>query len=181
MPSYSPYPMVLNGVYLGLVDLRSDQKGYFGIPDATPAELAFVSYRGEIGAHTRKIYSNRLDSVTSTREIQINKKTGISRKRRKFTKGRGGRPIKIPTELTSTPSSPPSTDAGSTVIKRPSVRMTTMKFPGAASLGEISSWLDTKITRRKPTYMLSPAGQAYPIGPLATGATVTPAEGATTP
>lgn len=172
--------MVLNGVFLGLVDLRSDQKAYYNIPEPTTAELAFISYTGKIEAHTRKIYSNRLDSPSSTKEISVDKKTGIGRKRRKFTKGRGGRPIKIPTELTSTPSPSASTNPGSTVLKRPSVRMTTIKFPGSASLAEISSWLHTKLVSKKPTYMLSPAGQAYPISPLSTGAIVTGASDTTT-
>lgn len=173
MPQYSPYPMVLNGVFLGMVDLRSDQKNYFNIPEPTEAEQAFVNYRGDIAAHTRKIFSNRLDSLTPTREVNVDKKTGISRKRRKFTKGRGGRPIKVPTELTSTPSSTPTTDPNATVIKRPSIRMTTIKFPSSASLAEISAWLNTKLVRHKPTYMQSPAGQAYPIGSLATGTVAT--------
>lgn len=173
MPSYSPYPMVLNGVYLGLVDVRSDQKDYFDIPDATAAELAFVSYRGSISAHKRKIYSNRLDSTAQTREIDVTKKTGISRQRRKFTKGRGGKPIKIPTEMTSTPSSTPTTDPGATVIKRPSIRMTVMKFPSGVSLAEISAWLHVKLVNHKPKYIQSPAGQAYPIAPLAAGTVAT--------
>lgn len=173
MPTYSPYPMVLNGVFLGMVDLRSDQINYFDIPAASAAEQAFTSYLGEIKAHTRKVYSTRLDSATSTREINVDKKINIPRKRRKNIKGRGGRPIKVPTELTSTPSTPPSTTGGGT-IRRPSVRMTTIKFPSGASLSEISAWLHLKLVSKKPTYMQSPSGQAYPIGPMPTGAQATP-------
>lgn len=173
MPQYGDtYPMVLNGVFIGLINIRSDVKNYYNIPDPTAAELAFVNYRGEIAAHTRNIFSNRLDSTAPTKTIQVSKKTGISRSRGKTLKGRGGKPIKIPTELTTTPATAPTTDPGATVIRRPQIRYTTLRFPGEASIGEISAWLHLKLTAKKPATFTSPGGKAYPVAPLATGATV---------
>jgi hypothetical protein len=171
--------MVLNGVFLGMISIRSDQKNYFNIPDPTTAELAFVKYRGEIKGHSRKIFSSRLDSTTPTRTVQVTKKTGISRERGKSTNGRGGRAIKIPTELTSTPDSAPTTDPGSAVIKRAQVRYTTIRFPNNASIGEISAWLHAKLASHKPKIMKSPGGKTYAVSPLVAGATVTGAN--TTP
>lgn len=179
MGSYSPYPMVLNNVFLGMVDIRSDQANYFDIPDATPAEKAFEKYLGETAAHRRKIYRRRLEDANTTVEINVTKKNNVQRTRKKVMKGRGGRPIKVPTELTSTPSSSPSTNPGGTVIRAPQIRFTTFKFPGSASLSEISAWLHLKLVNHKPKYMLSPAGQAYPIGPMSAGAVVTGGEDTT--
>ncbi len=167
MPQYGDtYPMVLNGVFLGLINIRSDVKDYFNIPDPTPAELAFVNYSGEIKPHSRNIYRDRLDTVTVTRTINIDKKTGISRSRGKTFKGRGGRPFKIPTELTSTPAATPNTNPGSTVVRRPQIRYTTMRFPGDASVGEVSAWLHAKLVAKKPKSFTSPGGKTYPVAPL---------------
>lgn len=174
MPQYgNTYPMVLNGVFLGLINIRSDVKDYYNIPDPTPAELAFVNYRGEIAAHSRNIFSNRLDSTAPTKTVQVSKKTGISRSRGKTMKGRGGKPIKIPSELTSTPATVATTNPGATVVRRPQIRYTTVRFPGSASIGEISAWLNLKLTAHKPTTFTSPGGKAYPVAPLVAGATVT--------
>lgn len=174
MPQYSEaYPMVLNGVFIGLISIRSDVKNYFDIPDPTPAELAFINYRGEIAAHSRNIYSNRLDSTSPTKTVNVDKKTGISRSRGKTFKGRGGKPIKIPTQLTTTPNSTPTTDPGATVIKRPQIRYTTVRFPGEASIGEISAWLNQKLVSKKPATFTSPGGKSYPVAPLAAGTTPT--------
>lgn len=174
MPYYGDaYPMVLNGVFLGMVSIRSDQKNYFDIPDATPAEEAFSKYRGEIAAHSRKIYSNRLDSTAPTTTVQVSKKTGISRERGKTISGRGGRAIKIPTELTSTPNSTPTTDPGGTVAKRAQVRYTTIRFPNSASIGEISAWLHAKLVNHKPKIMKVSGGKTYSVSPLVAGAVVT--------
>lgn len=181
MPDYNQtYPMVLNGVFIGMISIRSDQKDYFNIPDPTPAELALVKYRGEIKPHKRQIFSNRLGSPTATKTIDVEKVTGISRERGKTMKGRGGKPIKIPTELTSTPQSTPTTDPGATVIRRAQVRYTTIRFPGDASMGEISAWLYAKLVGHKPKTFQSPAGKAYAVSPLVAGAVVS-GDGNTTP
>lgn len=167
------YPMVLNNVFLGMISIRSDQKRYFGIPDPTAEELAFVKYVGSIAGHSRNIHSDRLDSTSPTRTITVDKKTGISRERGKTTNGRGGRPIKIPTELTNTPPSAPTTNAGSTVIRRPYIRYTTIRFPSNASMGEISAWLHLKLVSHKPKTMKSPGGKTYSVSPFPTGAQAT--------
>lgn len=175
MTTYSVYPMVLNNKYLGLIGLRSDQAKYFDIPEASAAEKAFVNYKGEIAAHSRKRYPNRLDSLEAVgTPTAIGKKTGISRQRGKDVNSRGGKPIKIPTELRSVPVPTTTSDPAATVIKPGSIRFTTIKFPGAASIGEISAWLDQKcVGSHKPTYFKSPAGRSYPVSALAVGAIVT--------
>ncbi len=165
--------MVLNGVFLGMISLRSDIINYFGIPNPTPAELAFTKYTGSIAAHTRNRFSQRLDSEVPTgTPIAISKKTGVTKERGKIIKGRGGKPIKVPTELFSTPATAPSTNAGQTVIRRPQVRYVTIRFPGSASMGEISAWLFTKMTTKKPKTFQSPSGKAYSVSPLVAGAVV---------
>ena len=84
MPDYkNSYPMVLNGVFIGMISLRSDQVDYFGIPEATPAELAFTKYTGEIAGHTRKIRTRRLEANSPIREVTVGKKTGVGRERGK--------------------------------------------------------------------------------------------------
>lgn len=175
MTTHSVYPMVLNGKYIGLIGLRSDQQKYFDIPDPTPAEKAFVNYKGEIKAHTRNRFPNRLDSATFVgTPTQVGKKTGISRQRGKDVNSRGGKPIKIPTELRSVPQTAPTSDPGATVVPGGSIRFTTIKFPGAANIGEISAWLNQKcVGSHKPTYFKSPAGRSYAVAALAAGAIVT--------
>lgn len=174
MPSYNDaYPMVLNNVYLGVISIRSDQKAYFGIPDATTTELAFLKYRGEIAQHTRKIRSERLDSGTTTREVQVKKVTGISRERGKVIKGRGGKAIKIPTELRNVPAATPTTSPGAPLNRRSTVVYTIIRFPSKASMGEISAWLHEKLKTKKPKSFQSPSGKTYGISPLVTGAIVT--------
>lgn len=163
--------MVLNGVFLGLISLRSDVKNYFNIPEATEAEKAFINYRGEIKGHSRNIYSDRLDSTAPTRTVNVDKKTGISRTRAKTIKGRGGKAVKIPTELTTTPASPATTDPGAAVIRKPNIRYVTVRFPASASVGEISAWLNAKLTAHKPKSFQPVGGRAYPVAPLASGAT----------
>lgn len=174
MPQYGDtYPMVLNGVFIGLLSIRSDVKNYYGIPDPTTAELAFVNYVGEIAGHQRNIFSNRLDDNAPTKTITVDKKTGISRSRGKTFKGRGGKPIKIPTELTTTPAPAGNTNPGATTIRRPAIRYTTIRFPNEASIGEISAWLHLKLVSKKPKTFTSPGGKAYPVAPFVTGATPT--------
>lgn len=181
MPSYNnQYPMVLNGVFIGIISLRSDQVAYFNIPDATPAEKAFMKYAGKIEAHSRKIRSNRLDSGNSTRTITVDKKTGISRERGKIIRGRGGRPFKIPTELVNTPAPSSSTAPGGQIIKPSTPVYTIIRFPGAASIGEVSAWLDLKLVAKKPKSFQSPSGKAYSVSPLGSGAVVS-GDGDTTP
>lgn len=165
MPNqYKPYPMVLNNVFIGMLGIRTDQKDYFNIPDATATEQAFVSYIGSIKSHKRNIYSNRLNDTTATTVKSIAKVNNVSRRRKKLVNSRGGKPISIPTELTSTPAA--STTGGT--AGKPSIRFTTIRFPGAASNAEISSWLNSKLASHKPTYFKTPAGAAYPIGSSAT-------------
>lgn len=174
MPTYGDaYPMVLNNVFLGMISIRSDQKRYFGILDPTAEELAFVKYVGEVAGYSKNIYSERLDSTSPTRTITVDKKTGIQRERGKTTNGRGGRAIKIPTELTNTPPSRPTTNAASTVIRRPQVRYTIMRFPNGASMGEISAWLHLKLVSHKPKIMISPGGKTYSVSPFSAGAQAT--------
>lgn len=170
--------MVLNNIYVGIVDLRTDQINYFNIPDATPAELALATFTTDGGNYTRNLHSNRLDSATPTRQVTVDR-TARTKTRSKFTLGRGGKAIKVPTELLSTPPSAGSTNPGSTIIKRPTVRFTTIKFPGSADLAEISAWLYIKLVAHKPKYMKSPGGRSYPIAPfpignVATGGDATP-------
>lgn len=172
------YPMVLNNVFIGLISIRSDQKRYFNIPDATPEENAFVKYVGSIAAHDRNIHSDRLDSTNPTKTVHVDKKTGIERQRAKTVKGRGGRAIKIPTELMNTPPSPPNTNAAATVIRRPYIRQTIIRFPNTASAGEISAWIHLKLTAHKPRTFQIVGGKTYTVAPFATGAQAT---GATTP
>ena len=171
--------MVLGGVLIGMLGLREDQIDYFNIPPATADELALVNYRGEVAAHSRNIHSNRLDDTTATRTRAIGRRVNISRNRKKVDLSKGGKPIKIPTELNSTPLVPASTTAtSSTTVRRPSVRHTTIRFPGNASNSQISRWLHTKLASHKPNFFKTPAGVSYPVvAPAAT----TPAPAATTP
>lgn len=182
MPSYQSYPMVLNGVFLGMIGLRTDQISYFNIPVATPEELKLAEYT--IGSTTfqKKIYSNRLDTATSNDSTTVKRKAR-TKKSSKDHIARGGRPIKIPTQLRSIPATQPTTDGGNTIIKPGSIRMTTIKFPGVADLAEISAWLHAKLVAKKPTYLKSPGGRVYPIAPFGAGNVVTGGDNAgnTTP
>lgn len=162
------YPMVLNNVFVGLLDLRTDQIKYFNIPDATTAELALAQTTTSGSNYQRNLFSNRLDSATPTKQVSVDR-TARTKTRRKTIIGRGGKAIKIPTELRSTPPSGGTTNPGNTVIKRESIRFTTIRFPGAADLSEISAWLYVKLTAHKPKFMKSPSGSAYPIAPFPTG------------
>ncbi|KJH69398.1 hypothetical protein [Aliterella atlantica] len=172
MPDYkTTYPMVLNGVFIGLVSLRSDQIDYFGIPDATPAELAFVKYTGSIKAHTRKVRSKRLEANSPIIEVTVDRKTGVGRERGKIAKGRGGKPFKIPTELVNTPAPQPST-TGTPRPARSTPVYTTIRFPGDASIAEISAWLHAKLLTKKPKSFQSPSGKTYSVSPLAVGSVV---------
>lgn len=178
MPSYETYPMVLNNVFVGMVALRTDQIKYFGIPDATTAELTLAQTTSSGSNYQRNLHSNRLDSATPTKQVTVDR-TARTKTRRKTILGRGGKAITIPTELRSTPPSNKTTNPGNTIVKRETIRFTTIRFPGAADLSEISAWLHIKLVSHKPKYMKSPAGCAYPITPfpsgnVATGADTTP-------
>jgi len=173
--------MVLNGVFIGLISLRSDQADYFGIPDATPAELAFVKYTGEIAAHTRKIRTKKLEANSPVINVTVAKKTGVGRERGKIVKGRGGKPFKIPTELVNTPAPKPSTTGGTRPARSTPV-YTTIRFPGSASIPEVSAWLHAKLLTKKPKSFQSPSGKTYSVSPLVSGAVVTGAgDGDSTP
>ena len=172
MPSYVNYPMVLNGVFVGMLGLRTDQLDYFNIPDATPQELALAKTVSSGSNFQRNLHSNRLDSTAPTRQVTVDR-TRRSKDRGKDHLSRGGRPIIIPTELKSTPPSATSTDPGATVIRRESVRTTTIKFPGNADIAEISAWLHAKLVSHKPKTMKVKGGRAYAVAPFATGNTVT--------
>jgi hypothetical protein len=181
MPNYkNTYPMVLNGVYLGMISLRSDVVRYFGIPEATTAEKAFGKYSGSIAAHQRTIRTNRLDDATGTRTIDVVKKNGISRERGKPAKNRGGRPFKIPTQLVNRPGATASTNPAGTIIRPETVVYTTIRFPNAASVGEVSAWLHQKLVSKKPESFQSPSGKTYSVSPLTSGAVVS-GGGDTTP
>lgn len=169
MPSYSQYPMVLNGVFIGMVGIRSDQKKYFDIPEPTTAELTAAKYTTSGTDYQRKRYSNRLDSTTAAATNITVKRTSRAKTRAKDHIMRGGRAIKIPTELRSTPPTTASTDPNTTVIRRESIRFTTIRFPGTADLAEISAWLHAKLVTKKPSYMKAPGGRTYPLVPF-TGA-----------
>lgn len=168
MPSYVNYPMVLNNVYIGMLGLRTDQIDYFNIPAATSAELALAKTVTSGSNFQRNLHSNRLDSTTPTRQVTVDR-TRRARDRGKDHLMRGGRPIIIPTELRSTPSSAGSTDPGATVIRRETVRTTTIKFPNEADLAEISAWLYLKLTAHKPKTMKTRGGRAYAVAPFASG------------
>lgn len=165
--------MVLNGVFIGMIGIRSDQKNYFNIPDPTVAELTAAQYRTSGTNTTRNRYGERLDSTApGTTSITVNR-TSRSKTRSKDHLMRGGKSIKIPTELTSTPVRAGSTDPNSTVVVRPNIRFTSIRFPGSADLAEISAWLHAKLTAHKPTYMKAPGGRSYPLVPFVGTATGT--------
>lgn len=179
MPNYNnTYPMVLNGVFIGLLSLRSDQVDYFGIPDPTPAEKAFTKYTGSIAGHTRKIRSRKLEANSPILEVTVTKKNGVGRERGKQAKGRGGKPFKIPTELLNTPAPRPLTTATPRPARSTPV-YTTIRFPGNASIAEISAWLDAKLTTKKPKSFQSPSGKAYSVSPLPAGAVASGSEDTT--
>lgn len=162
MPTpYQLYPMVLNNIYIGMLSLRSDQVDYFNIPDQSPAEKDIVQYIGSIKAHKRNIHSNRLDDTAPTRVKSIERVAAVARQRGKSALGRGGKPYKVPTELTSIPAT--TSTAQGAPARQPMIRFTTFRFPGAASNAEISLWLNTKLVAHKPTYFLTPAGKSYAI------------------
>lgn len=176
MPNkYQSYPMVLNGIFIGMLGIREDQKDYFNIPDPTEEEKGLVSYLGTIAAHKRNIFSERLDDTAPTRQKTIDKKTNIERQRKKISNARGGKPIVIPTELTTTPAQ--TSTAQNPAPKRPSVRSTTIKFPANANNAEISRWLNTKLTAHKPTFFKTPSGANYPINAGPVGAVTDPDQG----
>lgn len=171
--TYEAYPMVLNGIFIGMISLRSDQKKYFDIAEPTADEQKLTAYLGDIKAHKRNIHTERLDSTTPTRQKAIDKKTNIERHRGKTVNSRGGKSIKVPTELVSVPAKT------STAVDAPdrvgSIRFTTMKFPGAASNAEISRWLHTKTgTTHRPKYFKTPAGRSFPVSAGLTAAVTAP-------
>lgn len=155
------YPMVLSGIFIGMLGLREDQIDYFNIPDATAAELALVKYTGSIKAHKRNIYSNRLDDATPTRVKSIERVAAVARERGKSVNSRGGKAIKVPTELVSTPAS--TSTAVDAAPRIGSIRYTTFKFPGAASNAEISSWLFNKCVAKKPKFFKTAAGASHSV------------------
>lgn len=170
--------MVLNGVFIGMVAIRSDQKNYFNIPDPTSAELSLAKYTTSGSNITRNRYSSRLDSTTAAGTPVTVNRTARSKTRSKDHLMRGGRAIKIPTELKSTPPRSASTDPNTTVIPRENIRFTSIRFPNGADLAEISAWLHTKLIAHKPSYMKAPGGRSYPLVPFTTG---TPTAQTTTP
>lgn len=162
MPNkYVPYPMVLGNVLIGMLGLREDQIDYFNIPKPTEAERGLVSYEGSIKAHRRNIFSDRLDSAAPTRSIPIDRVAVVDRRRRKLSNAKGGKPIKIPTELTSTPAT--TSTAANPTPRQPMIRYTTIKFPGAANNAEISRWLYLKMASHKPEFFITPAGASFPV------------------
>lgn len=161
-----------------MLDLRTDQIAYFNIPDATTAELALAQTTTSGGNYTRNVYSNRLDSTTPTRQVTVDR-TARTKTRRKTMLGRGGKPIKIPTDLRTSPPSGGTTNPGNTVINKETIRFTTIRFPGSADLSEISAWLHAKLVGHKPKFFKSPAGSAYPVVPFPSGNVAT--GGDTTP
>lgn len=164
------YPMVLNGIFIGMLGLREDQVEYFNIPPATPAEEALVHYEGSRKAHKRNIHSNRLDDTAPTRVKSIERIAVVNRDRSKSVNSRGGKSIKIPTDLTSTPQQ--TSTAADAPPRLPSIRFTTIKFPGAASNAEISRWLFAKCVKDKPKFFKTPAGSSHPV--VGTAIVVTP-------
>lgn len=168
MASYITYPMVLNNVYVGIVDVRTDQLNYFNIPTPSPEELAKAKYTVDGSDYQRNLFSQRLDSDAPTRLVTVDRKS-MTRDRGKFVRGRGGKPIKIPTELRSVPPTSQSTNPADVTIKRGTIRFTTMRFPGHADLSEISAWLHLKLVSHKPLYMISPSGRTYPVAPFPVG------------
>jgi hypothetical protein len=168
--------MVLNGVFIGMVGIRTDQQNYFNIPEPTQAELTASQYRTSGTNINRNRFSQRLDSTVPGATAVVVNRTGKTRNHSKDNPMRGGRAIKIPTELTSTPPRIGSTDPNNTVIPKPTIRFTTIKFPGTADLAEISAWLHLKLTAKKPKYMKAPGGRSYPLVPFTgtvTGASTT--------
>lgn len=153
--------MVLGTTLIGMLGLREDQIEYFNIPDTTAAENDLVAYEGSIKAHKRNIFSDRLDNNTPSRTISVDRVAVVDRRRRKLSNARGGKAIKIPTELTSTPAT--TSTAANPTPRTPSIRYTTIKFPGAASNAEISRWLYLKMAAHKPKFFITPAGASFPI------------------
>lgn len=164
--------MVLNGVLIGMLGLREDQIDYFNIPEATTEEQGLISYLGSTKEHKRNIHRERLDDATPTTSRTIGRRTNVERKRRKLFNNKGGKSIKIPTELLSTPQT--TSTAQNPPPVRPSVRHTTIRFPGRASNSEISRWLNAKLVSHKPKTFKTPSGSDYPVGPGVAAATPTP-------
>lgn len=169
MPSYINYPMVLNNVYVGMVGLRTDQKTYFSVPDATEAELALAKYRTSGTDYERNYFPDRLDSLTPSATTITVKRTSKTKDRAKDHIARGGRRISIPTELKSTPPTTAFTNPSDSLIARPNIRYTIIRFPGAADISEISAWLYLKLVSKKPKYMKIPGGRTYLIAPFGSG------------
>ncbi|MBE9193253.1 hypothetical protein IQ230_23485 [Gloeocapsopsis crepidinum LEGE 06123] len=163
---YQPYIMVLSDVYIGMLGIRQDQKNYFNIPDMTAAEKALMEYQGSRKAHKRNIFSNRLDSDTPTRVKTIERVAVIDKKRSKLFNSKGGKPIKIPTELISIPAQ--TSTAENPPERIGSIRFTTIRFPGAASNAEISRWLALKLKAHTPTYFITPSGVTFPVSSVGT-------------
>lgn len=166
MPAYGQFPMVLNNVYIGMLAIRTDQQKYFDIPNPTEAELTAAQYKTSGTDITRQRYPNRLESAAASGPSITVKRKARTKNHSKDHLMRGGRAIKIPTELRSKPVRAATTDGSAPPPSRENIRFTTIKFPGNADLAEISAWLHAKLVAKKPTYFKAPGGRAYPLAPF---------------
>ncbi|MGL4620702.1 hypothetical protein [Chroococcidiopsis sp.] len=150
---YKDVPMIINGVMVALLHIRQDQIKYFNItvdpiPPATPRTRK---------SHSRIKRSTRLDDTAGTTTTTV-RSSNYDYSPSKRTLGRGGKAIKVPTELTSTPPS----QAGQ-ANPQTSTRMTVIRFPNKVTNSQISSWINTKFTSHKPTRFFTPSGVPYPV------------------
>ena len=165
MAQYKQFPMIINTVFIGIVSMRDDQVDYFGVNITAPIPASTKGRK----AHTRNLYSKRLDDETATRQVQV----GRSLKARDRQKNRvnSGKKIKVPTQLTSTPSASAVDGDGNPITRLPQIRMTTINFPNRASNSEIAIWINNNFTTKKPDYFITSAGARHAVN---AGAAPTP-------
>jgi hypothetical protein len=123
----------LRGTATAGVSIPADVMGYFGItPPTTGVEEMKVVNRD---AYTRKVYKGLTDTVGTASTVRASTwETPV-----KAPKGTAGTPVRIPTELKTT---------------KGAIRMVTVRFPGEATVGDISNFIFEKFITRKPTYFI---------------------------
>lgn len=141
--------IVLSPTKTGVVLMRRDVADYFGVV---------------IGAGSSDAHRLVERTYTSARKVfdglyDVTGKDGKAPGTVRFylplnldVKG-GGRVIVIPTELTYT--------KGTGAAAKTRTRTTSMRFPSGAILSQISDWLATKTTTKKPAWFKTPTGHKY--------------------
>jgi hypothetical protein len=131
--SASVLPIDLRGTTTAGVRVSADIMKYFGIvaPTASTEEMQ-VRTRG---LHSRKIYDGLTDTVKKTATVKASTwETPLQ-----GAKGVSGTAVRIPTELKTA---------------KGAIRFVTLRFPGKATVGDISNFIFEKFVTRKPTYFL---------------------------